>query len=318
MCWGFNGGGQLGAGTTQNSTRPLTVVTNAVKPTPTFTPCPQGGCPTATPTPSGPPLTGIDWSIGVDANGDGHADCSTQGTDADTCAAALGSQFVLLVNLDALSPQLPAYVGFDAGFSYQGVHATGSFFTTWPDCNNPPSYFGINQLGIGCNIFAGIYTSDYVGQMLGVYFTCTASGSVTMLHGAGNTGLVDQASFSYHYEGNPSSETLTINCIDPNADADGDGCTNGQELSANQYLGGKRDPYNPWDFFDPTEDGRVRVDDVLAVVQQYLIDSPQAGYTMKTDRTFLGPNSWSLGPPNGQQRVDDILNSVQQYYNDCS
>jgi hypothetical protein len=41
------------------------------------------------------------------------------------------------------------------------------------------------------------------------------------------------------------------------------------------------------------------------------------GYSPNYDRTYLGPNPWNLGPPNGQQRADDILAVIDQYFHDC-
>jgi hypothetical protein len=101
------------------------------------------------------------------------------------------------------------------------------------------------------------------------------------------------------------------------ADTDADGCTDGQEASSNELTGGRRDPINEWDYFNPSHDGLNRIDDVLLVVQQYFIDEDDPAYTAATDRTLVGPNAWNLGPPNGQQRVDDIVNIVKQYFHDC-
>lgn len=110
------------------------------------------------------------------------------------------------------------------------------------------------------------------------------------------------------------------------ADYDGDGCPNGKEFGPNPALGGQRNPLNEWDYFNPTQDGLNRVDDILAVIGQYFLDDdpftpgqpPYApGYNPGTDRTRLGANTWNAGPPNGQQRVDDILAAVGQYFHDC-
>lgn len=114
-------------------------------------------------------------------------------------------------------------------------------------------------------------------------------------------------------------------------DADGDGCTNAAELQTavgSEASGGRRDHKNPWDYFNPTKDRQNRVDDILRVVRQYFQDqflpsppnppnTPNPNYTTQTDRTFLGPNGWNLGSPNGQQRVDDILHALNQYFHDC-
>jgi subtilisin family serine protease len=102
-------------------------------------------------------------------------------------------------------------------------------------------------------------------------------------------------------------------------DFDHDACPDEKELLDNQAAGGLRDPYNHWDYFNPTHDGLNRVDDILKVVSQYFIDEGNPAYTKNTDRTaVIGANPWNLGPPNGQQRVDDILAAVKSYFHDCS
>jgi hypothetical protein len=110
-------------------------------------------------------------------------------------------------------------------------------------------------------------------------------------------------------------------------DTDEDGCSDGVELGPDQTLGGRRDPLNPNDYFNPSHDGKNRIDDILAVVRQYFDDAyldpptntiPNPAYNPDTDRTPLGPNLWNLGPPNGLQRIPDILAMMAQYYHDCS
>jgi len=103
-------------------------------------------------------------------------------------------------------------------------------------------------------------------------------------------------------------------------DTDSDGCPNKRELSDTANQGGLRDPVNHYDYMNATKDGLNRVDDILAVVNEYFNDDPPGAPDMKsqTDRTAItGGNAWNLGPPNGQQRVDDILASVKQYFHDC-
>jgi hypothetical protein len=101
-------------------------------------------------------------------------------------------------------------------------------------------------------------------------------------------------------------------------DTDGDRCPENKEIGPDQSQGGRRDPLNPYDYFNPTHDGMNRIDDVLAVVHQFFRDAGNPAYNPDTDRTLLGPNAWNLGPPNGQQRVDDILHQVHQFFHDCS
>jgi hypothetical protein len=99
-------------------------------------------------------------------------------------------------------------------------------------------------------------------------------------------------------------------------DFDLDGCPDTQELSQNERDGGLRDPYNTWDYFNPTNDGENRIDDVLAVINNYRGDNPPT--TNYVDRTGVGgSNNWNVGPPNGQIRIDDVLASIYQYRHDC-
>ena len=128
------------------------------------------------------------------------------------------------------------------------------------------------------------------------------------------------------YISNSGSNTVSVW-----VDSDGDGCPNANEQQTaigSELSGGRRDYLNPWDYFEPTHNGQVRINDIITVVNQYFKDqyldsppnppnTPNPAYTKDTDRTSIGPNGWNLGPPNGQQRVDDILRAVKQYFHDC-
>ena len=103
-----------------------------------------------------------------------------------------------------------------------------------------------------------------------------------------------------------------------NPDTDADGCTDGQELGPSAQAGGQRNPINPWDYFNPSGDGLNRVDDILTVIQHYGLHAGDAGYDTKYDRTYLGPNMWNLGPPDGLISVSDILAIIRQFGHDCA
>ncbi len=103
-------------------------------------------------------------------------------------------------------------------------------------------------------------------------------------------------------------------------DDDNDGCPDTSEVQTavgSESSGGRRSPHNPWDYFNPTNDGLNRVDDILSVVEHYFLTAGESGYDEKYDRTYLGPNDWNLGPPDGRILVDDILHAVKQYFHDC-
>jgi len=151
------------------------------------------------------------------------------------------------------------------------------------------------------------------------------TGSVTVLQNS--TPPIDCSSG----ESTQDSVTLTPrNLTGQESDYDGDGCPDHKELQAtagSQMSGGLRDPFNPWDYFNPTHDGLNGVPDVLMVVRQYFHDDTDstpglppysANYNPDTDRTALGPNVWNLGPPNGQVRVEDILAVLKQYFHNCA
>lgn len=127
-------------------------------------------------------------------------------------------------------------------------------------------------------------------------------------------------------DGDTDGDTVP-NSVD--TDDDNDGCPDVNELQTavgSELSGGRRSPHNPYDYFDASHNGQVRINDIVMVVNAYFMDdndaSPglppyAAGYNPATDRTRIGPKDWNLGPPNGLQRVDDILNQLHQYYHDC-
>jgi len=104
------------------------------------------------------------------------------------------------------------------------------------------------------------------------------------------------------------------------SDSDADGCTDGQELGPSPTSGGRRDPLNPWDYFNPTQDGRNRSDDITAVVQKYGHDEGlYADYDVRYDRTELvGGNAWQFGPPEGVIRSFELTAAVRSYGHDCA
>ncbi len=134
------------------------------------------------------------------------------------------------------------------------------------------------------------------------------------------------------------------------ADTDADGCTDKREFQTaigSETSGGRRDHTNFWDYADMpiqeppasgiyVRDQMVRVNDILAVLARYFTDDDNStapvnrntdplsnppgktGYHPAFDRTYLGPNQWNLGPPNGMIRIDDILAVIYQYFHDCA
>jgi hypothetical protein len=121
--------------------------------------------------------------------------------------------------------------------------------------------------------------------------------------------------------GTPSTLPLegVLQSNDVERDRDLDGCPDRSELGDVPGTGGLRDPANRWDYMNPTNDSVGRIDDVLAVVEKFGVDSPAPGYDQKYDRggPITGSNPWNLLPPNGTIRVSDILAAISTYGHDC-
>jgi hypothetical protein len=289
---------------------------------------------TATPTPLSP-----SFAIGVDTDQDGINDCGTGvpfvvGNGAPdsipvnvsntVCTAGSGS--TLAVNVYLMSHGGFPYKGIAAHVYYAGVTSIARGQSLWnchiydatafgPDFENVGSIVGVES---PCDV-----GQSSLGLMARFSFSCTQDGTLMLGHSDGETLLADEFTF-LHREAGPDvleiqcNATPTPTALSAPGDTDGDGCTDAQENGPSEMSGGRRRYLNEWDYFNPTHDGQNRVDDILAVVDQYYIDLGVPGYTAATDRSLIGPNAWNLGPPNGLQRIDDILNIVKQYGHDCA
>ncbi len=275
-------------------------------------------CSDVTPPPPTPGPEGVDFSIRVSSGG--SVLCDSSGIPTDTCAVPQGAPFAVDLILHHLPTAMTqtGYYGFDGTVGYQGVtHDQGVLSAQrWPDCVYDAYYADATRVATGCATGSGAPASLFTGRLATFYFVCLNPGSVTQR--IDYTDIVDNNLVNY---AEAAEESLHFTCVAPQpypADADGDHCPDSREATSNAMTGGLRDFGNEWDYLNPTHDGNNMVDDILAVVYKYHVDQGMPGYTPDTDRTFVGPNRWNLGPPDGKQRVEDILNAVYQYHHNCS
>lgn len=274
------------------------------------------------------PHPGLDFSMEIDTNGDTANDCGTGDTESHSCTVALNAPFRSREYLNSLG-DIPAYRGLQLHFGFGGgVTPASDPESLWPGCVGPTFYYG-SAYGVqtdfghaSCAVAGSSPSIAYTGLAGQIFFKCASDGTVDLMHGAfpAHTELTE-IDTTRHAEGVGTDEVLTVTCTAPApypTDTDGDGCPDEKESGPDKRAGGQRNFFDQWDYFNPTGDGVNRIDDVLAVLQQYFVDQGDAGYTTRTDRTPLGPDPWNLGPPNGQQRLDDILAAVASYFDDCS
>jgi hypothetical protein len=136
-----------------------------------------------------------------------------------------------------------------------------------------------------------------------------------------NTAIVDPDGLVQETREDNNRAVLTVQALAV-SDLDGDGCTNIQELGANPVLGGMRDPYNGWDFFDtPPFDRAVSIADIDRILDRFGAVAGFPGppaYGAPFDRRPIGPNDWNIGPPDGRITIVDITLSVLQFSHTCA
>src|SRR3989344_7652354 len=106
-------------------------------------------------------------------------------------------------------------------------------------------------------------------------------------------------------------------------DSDHDGCSDQEELGTDPRLGGLRDPYNPFDFFDVRAvvpglppDRQIDFFDSGAVAYAYGSKPGDPWYRERLDRS-VGNGPYNLGPPDGSITIVDLLAVFGQLGNKC-
>ena len=123
-----------------------------------------------------------------------------------------------------------------------------------------------------------------------------------------------------------SEEDHGTNPKDP--DSDKDNCGDGAEMSSDELAGGRRNPTNPWDFYDTNGDQSVDLlNDVFEVAGAFG-PAGDPKYDPKVDRSPPPDDSkepdpskrepWDLGPPDGAvDLLGDIFGSANQFGHSC-
>lgn len=165
----------------------------------------------------------INFSLGVDTNGNTVDDCDTldsTGSVPTKCSVPLSTKFTLKMYLNDRGGV--GYGGIDVLLQYATVvsqnNATLDGAGNWPDCDFPAANYSPGQIGVGCSVGIGVPASTYTGRIGTAGFQCPADsgfGTVTMVHGPGATELTELDVITKHSEGNGTSEALTITCGAP-------------------------------------------------------------------------------------------------------
>lgn len=189
------------------------------------------------------PHPGLDFSMGIDTDGDTTDDCDSSGSPTDVCVLPDGSQFAVNVYLHDIA-DIPDYRGYDVVLLYEGVLAKYTFDPDfWPGCDfsaitdpvaSQDSHdwdgdgVGDPFVGFGCVSALpplGDGPSTYTGLLATTDFDCVESGEITMVHGItgpetmGATSLTENVDVVHnvnlvHAEGIGTTETLTVDCVE--------------------------------------------------------------------------------------------------------
>jgi hypothetical protein len=99
-------------------------------------------------------------------------------------------------------------------------------------------------------------------------------------------------------------------------DADGDGCSDIEELGPTALLGGLRNPDLFWDFFDVTGSKKVDATDIAIVRSKFNLKSTDPGYSTLYDRSS-GAAPWAPGPPSNKVDAVDIALVRGEFNHTC-
>lgn len=319
QCWGSNEHGQLGNGSTLNQTSPVTV-------------CESSDCLT--------PLTGV---VSLTA-GEDHT-CARLNTGTVKCwGENLYGQIGDGTQIDRTTPVSTlagSATALDAGFYHTCVLLSSTKVQCWGynqhgelgnGTSGNPSLVPVSVCATGASVPCGSNLLTGVSAVAGGYYhTCA-------LMAAGGAKCWGDRSVGQLGDGITQMNNFALKPVDVKWDTDRDGCSDSQENGSNQALGGRRDRFNFWDFFDtpnPLTNIRDRVitqADIDRVSDRFGYEGNPAGdplskpsstpsYHTAFDRSSPPPggDSWDLGPANGTiDLFTDIFGSSGQSGHSCA
>lgn len=172
----------------------------------------------------------------------------------------------------------------------------------------------------GCLDLAGAWLS-YSGPVWHVPFTCVSPGAQTLTFVLiEDSHLRTFVNDAQDHQPAHVHDGLTITCVDlpASGDDDGDSCTNGAELGPNPGIGGDRDPLEPWDFYDVTEDAYIDLTDTLLILSHFghgHDDDPLDTTLDRYSPDMLKP--WRTAPSTDGVDIIDALASLKSFGHGC-
>ncbi len=260
------------------------------------------------------------------------------------CGILTGSNFV--VEIVASGPPSNGYSAFKIVVQYSGnvtlIEQEEFSESKSPVCDIPSEAVSLGLYVFSCKavpLLSGQMT-NYNGALANLHFTCDGgSAQIDIVGGAGaNSSVYTHPGstlpviiplLSREKGAKQIADSVRINCtpvpvVAPlGLDSDGDGCPDDRELGLDETLGGLRDPFDPYDFYDVAPagcpDGVVDLLNVVLGVIQHYSPTGAPPYDANYDRgPSTGPNAWNMTAPDGViDLLNDILGAIAQVGHDC-